>query len=102
MLPWLFLIGACIYHIKPHLFISPAEFYDVVLQQCPKYSRLQGEYVVQFSSPDQFNVWGLNGQLLWEWPLSNVRRIGYQKSTKELEVEVGRFGWGGGDIWYCY
>ncbi|KAL5466855.1 hypothetical protein EMCRGX_G031007 [Ephydatia muelleri] len=65
------------------------KFYDVTLQ-CPERKDLEGEYVVQFSSPGPFKVWGMDGLLRWEWSLPTVRRIGYQKSTVQLEVEVGR------------
>eukprot|EP00731_Ephydatia_muelleri_P026908 Em0018g1008a len=65
------------------------EFYDVTLQ-CPEHQGLKGEYVVQFSSPGPFKVWGMDGLLRWEWSLPTVRRIGFQKSTAQLEVEVGR------------
>ena len=68
----------------------PLEFYDVTLQ-CPEHQGLKGEYVVQFSSPGPFKVWGMDGLLRWEWSLPTVRRIGFQKSTAQLEVEVGRF-----------
>ena len=50
--------------------------------------------MVQFSSPGPFKVWGMDGLLQWEWSLSTVRRIGYQKSDGQLEVEVGRYGEG--------
>ena len=66
------------------------EFYDVTLH-CPEHQGLKGEYVVQFSSPGAFTVWGMDGLLRWEWSLYTMRRIVYHNSTAQLEVEVGRF-----------
>ena len=77
------------YYNKPHPLALPLEFYDVTLQ-CPERKDLEGEYVVQFSSPGPFKVRGMDGLLRWEWSLHTIRKIGYQKKTAQLEVEVGR------------
>ena len=59
--------------------------------KCPERNDLEGEYVVQFSSPGPVKVWGVDGLLRWEWSLFTIKRIGYYASTAQLEVEVGRF-----------
>ncbi|KAL5466850.1 hypothetical protein EMCRGX_G031001 [Ephydatia muelleri] len=65
------------------------ECYQVVVE-CQERRDLEGDHVIQFSSPGQLKVWGMDGQLQWEWSLQEVRRVHYHQTSDQLEIEVGR------------
>lgn len=67
-----------------------AECYQVIVK-CQEHLDLEGDHVIQFSSPGQLKVWGMDGQLQWEWLLQDVRRVYYHQSSDQLEIEVGRY-----------
>eukprot|EP00731_Ephydatia_muelleri_P026913 Em0018g1013a len=64
------------------------ECYQVVVE-CQERRDLEGDHVIQFSSPGQLKVWGMDGQLQWEWSLQEVRRVHYHQTSDQLEIEVG-------------
>ena len=59
--------------------------------ECQERRDLEGDHVIQFSSPGQLKVWGMDGQLQWEWSLQEVRRVHYHQTSDQLEIEVGRY-----------